>query len=48
MIDSDGKIIGYPSDIWMLGCIAYLMLFRKHPFEGKGKLAIISEDLKFP
>jgi len=32
MIDPAGKIIGAPSDIWMLGCICYLMIFRKHPF----------------
>ena len=42
MIDPANKVIGYASDLWILGCIAYFMLFRRHPFEGKGKLAIIS------
>lgn len=34
--------IGAPSDVWMMGCIAFFMHFRKHPFEGQGKLAIVS------
>lgn len=34
--------IGAASDVWMMGCIAYFMHFRKHPFEGQGKLAIVS------
>jgi len=48
MVDLDHKIIGGASDVWMLGCIAYLMLYRKHPFEGEGKLAIISANIKYP
>jgi len=34
--------IGASSDVWMIGCIAFFMHFRKHPFEGQGKLAIVS------
>lgn len=26
----------------MLGCIIYLLLFRKHPFEGQGQLGIVT------
>lgn len=48
MIEPTGKIIGSASDIWMLGCVAYLLTFRKHPFEGQGKLAIISGSLPYP
>lgn len=22
------------SDIWMLGCVLYMLIYRKHPFEG--------------
>jgi cyclin G-associated kinase len=32
MVDLSGKILGEKSDIWMLGLIGYLMLYRKHPF----------------
>ena len=28
----------------MLGCIAYLLTFRKHPFQDQGKLAIITNN----
>jgi len=48
MIDIDNKVINGASDIWMMGCIAYLMQYRKHPFEGEGKLAIISSNVKYP
>ncbi len=48
MIELNEKSIGYPSDVWMLGCIAYFIYFRKHPFEGEGKLAIISPNVPYP
>jgi hypothetical protein len=47
MIDIENKVIDGASDIWMVGCIGYFMLYRKHPFEGAGKLAIISKSLKY-
>ena len=47
MIDPTGKAIGSPSDIWMLGCIAYLMTHKKHPFQEGGKLAILT-PLDYP
>ena len=48
MIEPNGKVIGQASDIWMLGCIAYLMVFRKHPFLGEGKLAILTGISEYP
>lgn len=48
MIEPLGKVIGPASDIWMLGCVAYLLTFRKHPFENEGKLAIITGNVKYP
>lgn len=47
MITLEDKPIGFASDIWMMGCIAYFMYFRKHPFEGEGKLAIISSNVRY-
>ena len=34
LIDIEGmtEVIDCKTDIWMLGCIAYLMLYRQHPF----------------
>lgn len=29
-------------DIWMLGCILYILCFFKHPFQDASKLAIIN------
>lgn len=42
------KIISGKSDIWMMGCIVYLMLYRKHPFEGEGQLAIMTGCANYP
>lgn len=42
MIDPNKTPITAKTDMWMLGCIAYLLLFRKHPFEGQGQLAIVT------
>lgn len=36
------------SDVWMLGCVAYMLLYRKHPFEGKGELGIITGFVEYP
>jgi len=48
MIEPLGKVVAAASDIWMLGCVAYLLTFRKHPFENEGKLAIITGNVKYP
>lgn len=31
----------------MLGCIIYLLLFRKHPFEGQGQLGIVTAQVDY-
>jgi len=48
MIEPSGRVIGQQSDIWMLGCIAYLLTFRKHPFHEQGKLAILTNNPPYP
>lgn len=35
-------------DIWMLGCILYILLFYRHPFEEASKLAIINCAYNIP
>lgn len=48
LINPYGKVIGAPADIWMLGCIAYILAHGKHPVE-KGELyAIVNYDIEFP
>ena len=42
MIDTTGNRLDQKTDIWMIGLIGYVMLYRKHPFENQGKLAILS------
>ncbi len=42
MIDTTGNRLDQKTDIWMVGLIGYVMLYRKHPFENQGKLAILS------
>ena len=34
MVDPCGKVVGAAADMWMLGCIAYVLAFGKYPFEG--------------
>lgn len=31
----------------MLGCIIYLLLFRKHPFQGQGQLGIVTGEVDY-
>ncbi|XP_065208791.1 cyclin-G-associated kinase [Planococcus citri] len=40
--------IGVPSDIWALGCIMYMLCFKKHPFEDSAKLAILNANYNIP
>lgn len=35
-------------DIWMLGCVLYVMNFSFHPFQDQGKLSIVNASLKYP
>ena len=32
MIDPEDKVIGTASDIWMLGCVAYILVYGRQPF----------------
>ena len=48
MIDPRGQIIGPAVDMWMLGCIAYILNFDKHPFMNKEKEFILSGNVAFP
>ena len=47
MLDPEGKTIGTFADIWMLGCIAYILAFGRQPFSGD-KDQIIKGRLKYP
>lgn len=46
MINFSEKIDG-KTDIWMLGCIGYFLLYRRHPFEKNGKLAIVTGTVEY-
>jgi AP2-associated kinase len=35
-------------DIWMLGCITFMLVFMQHPFEEQGKLAIVNASYTLP
>lgn len=49
MIDSWSNFeIGKPVDIWALGCILYMLCYKKHPFEDSAKLAIINANFNIP
>jgi serine/threonine protein kinase len=48
MVEPAGKVIGAASDVWMLGCVAYLLAYRKHPFQNEGKLAILTCSPPYP
>ena len=46
MIESEGKMIGPAVDIWMLGCIAYILCFGKYPFSNEKE--ILSGRVSYP
>ncbi|KAK7579810.1 hypothetical protein V9T40_000439 [Parthenolecanium corni] len=49
MIDSWSNYeIGKPVDIWALGCVLYMLCYKKHPFEDSAKLAIINANFNIP
>lgn len=35
-------------DIWMLGCVVFVMNYYIHPFQESGKLAIVNAQYRFP
>ena len=41
-------IVNEKVDIWSLGCILYIILFKIHPFKDAEKLTIISGQFSFP
>lgn len=48
MISPKGKVIDSAADMWMLGCIAYILVFEKYPFEGKTAKSILKADVDYP
>ena len=48
MIDPKRKTIGPAADMWMFGCIAYILTFGVHPFDGFDDEAILKCELQFP
>ncbi len=34
-------------DIWMLGCVLYVLNYRFHPFQEEGKLSIVNANIKY-
>lgn len=45
MIELNKEPINSKTDIWMLGCVLYVLLYRKHPFEGQGELGIVTASV---
>ena len=41
-------LINEKVDVWMLGCVLYTILFKKHPFQDSQKLAIINAHYYIP
>lgn len=41
-------LINEKVDIWMLGCVMYAIMFKKHPFQDAQKLAIINAHYFIP
>ena len=40
--------VDFKVDIWMLGCILYVLCFTKHPFQDAQTLAILNGSFEFP
>ena len=34
-------------DIWMLGCVLFVLNYRFHPFQEEGKLSIVNANIKY-
>ena len=41
-------LINEKVDVWMLGCVLFTVLFKKHPFQDAQKLAIINAHYYIP
>ena len=35
-------------DVWMIGCVAFTMVYAEHPFKDSQKLAITNANYNFP
>ena len=40
--------VGFAADIWMLGCVLYVLCFARHPFQECGTLAITNGQFFMP
>lgn len=40
--------VDFKADAWMIGCIAYILAFCKHPFQDQSQLAIVNAHFTFP
>ena len=34
-------------DIWMLGCVLFVLNYHFHPFQEEGKLSIVNANIKY-
>lgn len=34
-------------DVWMLGCVLFVLNFRYHPFQEEGKLSIVNANIRY-
>jgi AP2-associated kinase len=40
--------IGLRADVWMLGCVLYVLAYFRHPFQDQNQLAIVNSKFNFP
>lgn len=40
--------IGITADVWMLGCVLYVLAYFRHPFQDQNQLAIVNSKFSFP
>lgn len=43
-----GYLINDKVDMWMLGCVAFTLMFFKHPFHESSKLSIVNASYYWP
>jgi len=34
-------------DVWMLGCVLFVLNYRYHPFQEEGKLSIVNANIRY-